>query len=266
MCVNDLVVQGAEPLLFLDYFATGRLELEVARAVVAGIAEGCRLAGCALVGGETAEMPGLYRDADYDLGGFAVGAVERGAALTGERVAAGDVVLGLAASGIHSNGYSLVRRIVEKAGLHYTDRAPFAPKRDLGTALLEPTRIYVKSCLAAVRSGRVKALAHITGGGLVENPPRVLPAALAFEIDARSWTLPPVFAWLMREGVVARAEMARVFNCGIGMVAVVAPADAEPVTQLLTEQGERVFRIGRIHERRSGAPGAAILGMDEAWR
>ncbi len=266
MCVNDLVVQGAEPLLFLDYFATGRLEVEVARAIVAGIAEGCRLAGCALVGGETAEMPGLYRDADYDLGGFAVGAVERGEALTGERVAAGDVVLGLAASGIHSNGYSLVRRIVERAGLHYSDKAPFAPKRDLGSALLEPTRIYVKSCLAAVRSGRVKALAHITGGGLVENPPRVVPEALAFEIDARSWTLPPVFAWLMREGVVARAEMARVFNCGIGMIAVVGPTDAEPVTQLLTDHGERVFRIGRIHERRPGAPAAVVLGMDEAWR
>lgn len=266
MCVNDLVVQGAEPLLFLDYFATGRLELEVARSVVAGIAEGCRLAGCALVGGETAEMPGLYRDADYDLGGFAVGAVERGEALTGERVAAGDVVLGLASSGIHSNGYSLVRRIVEQAHLHYADKAPFAPKRDLGSALLEPTRIYVKSCLAAVRSGRVKALAHITGGGLVENPPRAVPETLAFEIDARSWTLPPVFAWLMREGVIARTEMARVFNCGIGMVAVVAPADAEPVTLLLTEHGERVFRIGWIRERRPGAPAAAVLGMDEAWR
>jgi phosphoribosylformylglycinamidine cyclo-ligase len=266
MCVNDLVVQGAEPLLFLDYYATGRLEVEAARAVVAGIAEGCRLAGCALVGGETAEMPGLYREGDYDLGGFAVGAVERGQALTGERVAAGDVVLGLAASGIHSNGFSLVRRIVEAAGLSYADKAPFAPKRDLGSALLEPTRIYVRSCLAAVRSGRIKALAHITGGGLIENPPRVVPEGLACEIDARSWALPPVFAWLMREGVIARAEMARVFNCGIGMVAVVAPEEAEPVSQLLTEQGERVFRIGRIQERRHGAPGATILGMDEAWR
>jgi len=266
MCVNDLVVQGAEPLLFLDYYATGRLEVEAARAVVAGIAEGCRMAGCALVGGETAEMPGLYREGDYDLGGFAVGAVERGAALTGERVAAGDVVLGLASSGVHSNGFSLVRRIVEKAGLTYADKAPFAGKRDLGSALLEPTRIYVRSCLAAVRSGRVKALAHITGGGLLENPPRVVPDELSFEIDARSWALPPVFAWLMREGVVARTEMARVFNCGIGMIAVVAPADAEPVTQLLTDQGERVFRIGRIQERRRGAAGATILGMEEAWR
>ncbi len=266
MCVNDLVVQGAEPLLFLDYFATAQLDLETARTVIAGIAEGCRIAGCALVGGETAEMPGLYGKGDYDLAGFAVGAVERDQALTGARVAAGDIVLGLASTGVHSNGFSLVRRIVEKAGIDYRDKAPFASKRDLASALLEPTRIYVKSCLAAVRSGRIKALAHITGGGLVENPPRVVPEHLAVEIDARSWTLPPVFAWLMREGVVARPEMARVFNCGIGMVAVVAHADAEPVTQLLIDQGERVFRIGRIQERQPGMPAAAVIGMDEAWR
>src|SRR5579863_3749460 len=196
MCVNDIVVQGAEPLFFLDYFATGKLDVRQAREVIAGIASGCHEAGCALVGGETAEMPGVYREGDYDLAGFAVGAAERGALLTGATVTAGDVVLGLASSGLHSNGFSLVRRIVAGAGLAYGDPAPFAPQQSLAEALLEPTRLYVTSCLAAVRGGGVKALAHITGGGLIENIPRVLPAGLTAALDAGAWTLPPVFRWL----------------------------------------------------------------------
>ncbi len=193
MCVNDLVVQGAEPLLFLDYFATGKLDVETGRQIVSGIADGCLQAGCALVGGETAEMPGMYAKDDYDLAGFAVGAVERGRQITGSGVTAGDVVLGLGSSGVHSNGYSLVRKVVSVAGLDYSARAPFDPKKTLGEALLAPTRIYVKSCLAAIRAGGVKALAHITGGGLLENIPRVLPKDFACEIDAQSWQQPPVF-------------------------------------------------------------------------
>ncbi|HLY58908.1 MAG TPA: phosphoribosylformylglycinamidine cyclo-ligase, partial [Stellaceae bacterium] len=196
MCVNDLVVQGAEPLFFLDYYATGRLEVEAGRRIIAGIAAACREVGCALIGGETAEMPGMYAGGDYDLAGFAVGAVERGQALTGADVAEGDVVLGLASSGLHSNGFSLVRKVVRDAGLAYGDRAPFARESSLGEALLTPTRLYVRSCLAALRAGGLRALAHITGGGLVENIPRVLPDGLAARLDAASWTLPPVFRWL----------------------------------------------------------------------
>ena len=265
MCVNDLVVQGAEPLFFLDYFATGRLDVEAGRKIVAGIAEGCREAGCALVGGETAEMPGMYARGDYDLAGFAVGAVERDGVVDGSRVAEGDVILGLASSGVHSNGFSLVRRIVEAEGLDYRIPAPFAPTESLGSALLRPTRIYVKSCLAAIRTGGVKALAHITGGGLYENIPRVLPEGLAVELDARSWPLPPVFRWLARSGGVPDAEMARTFNCGIGMMVVVAPADAGAVAAALTASGEAVYRIGRIAARRAGMPGALVEGMPAAW-
>jgi len=246
MCVNDLVVQGAEPLLFLDYFATGKLSVEAGRAIVGGIAEGCRQAGCALVGGETAEMPGMYADGDYDLAGFSVGAVERGQELTGADVAAGDVILGLASSGVHSNGYSLVRRIVERSGLSYDAPAPFDPSRSLGEALLAPTRIYVKSTLTAIRAGTIKALAHITGGGLVENIPRVLPPGTVAEIDAANWTVPPVFAWLAREGGVEAHEMCRTFNCGIGMVIIAAPDKAEEAARLLREGGETVFTLGRI--------------------
>jgi phosphoribosylformylglycinamidine cyclo-ligase len=266
MCVNDLVVQGAEPLFFLDYFASGRLDVETGTAIIAGVAEGCRQAGCALIGGETAEMPGMYAGGDYDRAGFAVGAVERGAAITGETVVAGDVILGLAASGPHSNGFSLVRRIVEASGLALDAPAPFAPDASLGAALLTPTRIYVKSCLSAARTGKVKAFAHITGGGLVENVPRVLPEGLAAAFDATAWPLPPVFGWLMRTGGVAEAEMARVFNCGLGMVAVAAPEDAEPLAALLAAHGERVYRVGRIVERAAGAPGSVIAGMESAWR
>lgn len=253
MCVNDLVVQGAEPLFFLDYYATGRLDPDAAKAVIAGIAAGCRQAGCALIGGETAEMPGHYAPGDYDLAGFAVGAVERGQALTGAGVEAGDVVLGLASDGLHSNGFSLVRRLIDSQGLSYDDPAPFAPERTLGEALLVPTRIYVRACLSALRDpgvqggnqGSVKALAHITGGGLVENLPRVLPAGLGAILTA-DWPRPAVFDWLAKAGEVAPEEMLRTFNCGIGMAVVAAPQDAEAVTARLTASGETVHRIGEI--------------------
>jgi phosphoribosylformylglycinamidine cyclo-ligase len=265
MCVNDLVVQGAEPLFFLDYFATGKLDVAAGRDIVAGTAEGCRMAGCALVGGETAEMPGMYASGDYDLAGFAVGAVERDSVIDGTRVTAGDVILGLASAGVHSNGFSLVRKIVEGAGLAYSDPAPFDPSQRLGEALLTPTRIYVKSCLAAARGGQVKALAHITGGGLFENIPRVLPAGLAAELDARRWLRPPVFAWLSRSGGVGDAEMARTFNCGIGMMLVVAPDALRSVAEELTAAGEKVFEIGRIIARRPDVAAATVEGMAAAW-
>jgi phosphoribosylformylglycinamidine cyclo-ligase len=252
MCVNDLVVQGAEPLVFLDYFATGSLEIETARAVIGGIADGCRQAGCALIGGETAEMPGMYARGDYDLAGFSVGAVERDAVLTGAGVAEGDVVFGLASSGLHSNGFSLVRKVVELQGLDYAAPAPFDPQRPLGEALLAPTRIYVKSCLAAVRGGGVHALAHITGGGLIENLPRVLPDGLAARLDAATWPEPPVFGWLAEAGGIARHEMYRTFNCGVGMALVVAPEFAAAVLATLVDADETVFEIGRIAERGDG--------------
>jgi phosphoribosylformylglycinamidine cyclo-ligase len=265
MCVNDLVVQGAEPLFFLDYFASGRLDVATGTTIVGGIAEGCRIAGCALIGGETAEMPGLYADGDYDLAGFAVGAVERDAAITGTRVAAGDAILGLASSGVHSNGYSLVRRIVEASALAVDVPAPFAPDHSLGEALLTPTRIYVKSCLAAARTGKLKALAHITGGGLLENVPRVLPADLTAVVDAGRWPFPPVFRWLAVTGGVVDAEMARVFNCGLGMIAVVAADDAAEIEALLAAAGEQVYPVGRIVARQAGMPGCVVDGTETAW-
>jgi phosphoribosylformylglycinamidine cyclo-ligase len=262
MCVNDLIVQGAEPLFFLDYFATGKLDVAQAERVISGIARACGEVGCALIGGETAEMPGLYAAGDYDLAGFAVGAVERGRAIDGSSVAAGDMVLGLESTGVHSNGFSLVRRIVEESGLAWDAPAPFAPE-PLAAALLRPTRLYVKSCLAAIKAGRVKALAHITGGGLLENIPRVLPAGLACALDAKAWTMPPVFAWLARQGRIAPMELARTFNCGIGMVVVVAAADADRIGKILAAHGERVHAIGRIVPRGDG-PGTRIEGI-EAW-
>ncbi|MGQ7791520.1 phosphoribosylformylglycinamidine cyclo-ligase [Faunimonas sp. B44] len=247
MCVNDLVVQGAEPLFFLDYFATGSLAVDQAATVVAGIAEGCRQAGAALVGGETAEMPGLYSAGDYDLAGFAVGAVERDAILPRRDMAAGDILLGLASSGVHSNGFSLVRRIVAAAALDWADPAPFAAGESLGKALLSPTRIYVRPCLAAIReTGAVKALAHITGGGLTENVPRVLPDGLAAEIDLSAIRVPPVFRWLAAAGPVAEPEMLRSFNCGIGMVLAVEAGAAPAVTRTLETAGETVIEIGAL--------------------
>lgn len=251
MCVNDLVVQGAEPLFFLDYFATGKLDPDQGVSIVAGIAEGCRQAGCALIGGETAEMPGLYREGEYDLAGFAVGAAERGQLLPTDDMAEGDVLLGIASSGLHSNGFSLVRRIVEQAGIAWTDPAPFAVKQTMGEALLEPTRIYVKSILKAIRGTHgIKALAHITGGGFPDNIPRVLPADFAAEVDLEAIDVPPVFSWLARTGGVAADEMMRTFNCGIGMVTVVARGQAAQVAAVLQEAGETVTPIGRIVPRR----------------
>ncbi len=252
MCVNDLIVQGAEPLLFLDYFASAALDMETAASVIEGIAEGCRMAGAALVGGETAEMPGLYGKGDYDLAGFAVGAVERDRILPRGDVGAGDAILGLASSGVHSNGFSLVRRVAEMAGLRWSDPAPFTPGTSLGAALLAPTRIYVRSCLGAIRqTGAVKALAHITGGGLVENIPRVIPDHLAAEIDLAAIAVPPVFRWLA--GPVAPQEMLRTFNCGIGMVLVVDPTAASEVRAALEAHGETVATLGRIALRDTSA-------------
>jgi phosphoribosylformylglycinamidine cyclo-ligase len=265
MCVNDLVVQGAEPLFFLDYFATGKLDVATASRVIEGIARACREVGCTLVGGETAEMPGMYAKGDYDLAGFAVGAVERGAVLDGSTVALGDVVLGLASSGLHSNGFSLVRRVVEQAGLDYAAPAPFAPAQSLAEALLTPTRLYVRGCRAALAAGGVKAFAHITGGGLAENIPRVLPDGLAAELDARTWTLPPVFRWLAETAGIARTEMARTFNCGVGMVAVVDPPSVDRVTAALEAAGEHVHRIGRIVARAGDQPSMHLLHTEAQW-
>ncbi len=264
MCVNDVVVQGAEPLFFLDYFATGRLDAALAAEVVAGIAQGCRAAGCALIGGETAELPGLYRDRDYDLAGFAVGAAERGQLLTGETIAEGDVVLGLASNGLHANGFSLVRRVVERCGLGYRDPAPFADAA-LGAALLAPSRIYVRAALAAHRAGRIGGLAHVTGGGIVDNLARTLPAGLAAELDARAWPLPDVFAWLMEAAGAAPAEMSRTFNCGLGMIAVARPADAVEAERIFAAAGETTFRIGVIAARTPGLPPVTIDGTESAW-
>ena len=264
MCVNDLVVQGAEPLFFLDYFATGRLQVGRAREVVAGIAEGCRQAGCALVGGETAEMPGMYAGEDYDLAGFAVGAAERGALLPRGDVGPGDVLLGLASSGVHSNGFSLVRRVVEAGGARLDSDAPFAPGRSLAEALLEPTRVYVKPLLALHRAGLLKAAAHVTGGGLPGNVPRVLPDGVEAVLDAGAWPVPPVFGWLARTGGIAADEMLRVFNCGIGMALVVAPEAAEKAVEVLASEGETVFRVGRL-EARPGAARLRVEGLPVGW-
>ena len=265
MCVNDLVVQGAEPLFFLDYFASGRLDAALAEAVISGIAEGCRAAGCALIGGETAEMPDMYADGDYDVAGFSVGAVERDGILTGDGITEGDLLLGLASSGLHSNGFSLVRRIIADLRLDLDAKADFQPDRRLGEILLTPTRIYVKSCLAAHRAGLLKGLAHITGGGFPENIPRVLPEGLAAEIDAASWDLPPVFGWLVGAGV-APEELARTFNCGIGMVAVVAPGRAAEAEDILSVSGETVRRIGEVVARTPQLPDVILSGADQAWR
>lgn len=244
MCVNDLVCQGAEPLFFLDYFATGKLETETAARVVEGIAEGCVRSGCALIGGETAEMPGMYPAGDFDLAGFAVGAMERGAALP-EGVKDGDILLGLASDGVHSNGYSLVRKLVEMSGLGWDAACPWGDST-LGEALLAPTRLYVKPALAAIEAGDVHALAHITGGGLTENLPRVLPEGLGAEIDLDSWALPDLFKWMRGVGGIAEAEMLKTFNCGIGMILVVDPESEYAIDELLTEHGEHVHRIGRV--------------------
>jgi len=266
MCVNDLVVQGAEPLFFLDYFATGKLEVAQARQVIAGIAEGCRIAGCALVGGETAEMPGLYQGGDYDLAGFSVGAAERGTLLPRGDVVAGDVLLGLASSGVHSNGFSLVRRVLEAAGLGLGAPAPFEAGRSVAEALLAPTRIYVKPVLAAHRAGLVKAAAHITGGGLPGNLPRVLPKGVVAALDARGWAVPPVFGWLARAGNIVPEEMLRVFNCGIGMVVVVAAGQEDAAIAMLAGAGETATRIGTIEPGPDGSEAAVqVDNLGAGW-
>jgi phosphoribosylformylglycinamidine cyclo-ligase len=262
MCANDLIVQGAEPLFFLDYFATGKLDNGVAERVIAGIAEGCKIAGCALIGGETAEMPGMYAPGDYDLAGFCVGAVERGEQLTGDRVAPGHVLLGLASSGVHSNGYSLVRRLAADKGWAMDRPALFDPERLLIDFLIEPTRIYVKSLLPVIRAGHIDALAHITGGGLLENVPRVLPAGAHAVIDADAWPLPRLMAFLQAQGNIEPVEMARTFNTGIGMVLAVLPDKVDLVTDLLTAAGETVHRIGEIV---AGPKGCTVNGSVETW-
>ncbi len=262
MCVNDLIVQGAEPLFFLDYFATGKLENGVAERVVAGIAEGCKISGCALIGGETAEMPGMYAAGDYDLAGFCVGAVERGEQLTGDKVQKGDVLLGLASSGVHSNGYSLVRRLAEDKGWKLDRPALFDQETLLIDALIAPTRIYVKSLLPFIRSGRIHALAHITGGGLLENVPRVLPKGLRARIDADAWAQPRLMAFLQAQGNIEPAEMARTFNCGIGMVLAVSADEAASLKSDLEAAGETVHVIGAIE---AGEKGCTVQGSAEAW-
>jgi phosphoribosylformylglycinamidine cyclo-ligase len=256
MSVNDILVQGAEPLFFLDYFACGKLAVDTATQVVKGIAAGCEQAGCALIGGETAEMPGMYAAGEYDLAGFAVGVVEKSGIIDGTGIVAGDVVLGLASSGAHSNGYSLVRKIVEISG---ADLSSDFDGRTLGEALLAPTRIYVRPVLAAMRKVRIKGLAHITGGGLVENVPRVLPSNVKAVLAKTTWPRPQLFGWLQRSGNVAEAEMHRVFNCGIGMVAIVAAEDAGRAQQALEREGESVFRIGEIRARAGDEPQTSVL-------
>ena len=246
MCVNDLVCQGAEPLFFLDYFATGKLDVGQAARIIAGIADGCAASGCALIGGETAEMPGMYHGGDFDLAGFAVGAMERGSGLP-DGVQPGDVLLGLASNGVHSNGYSFVRKVVEISGLSWDAASPFGGGT-LGAALLTPTRLYVRQALAAIKAGGVHGLAHITGGGLTENPPRVLPDGLACEIDLSAWSLPPVFRWLASTANMSEAELLKTFNCGIGMIAVVAADRAGALAEVLRDAGETVFSMGRIVE------------------
>jgi phosphoribosylformylglycinamidine cyclo-ligase len=265
MCVNDLVVQGAQPLFFLDYFATGVLEPGAAAEVIAGIGAGCRDAGCALIGGETAEMPGLYRRGEFDLAGFAVGAVERGALLPRtDEIAPGDVVLGLAASGVHANGFSLVRLVLREQDLAVADGCPWDPSRNVGEALLTPTRIYVRSCLAAITGGGVKALAHITGGGLIENPPRVLADGQVLRLRLDAWPLPAEFAWLARAGRLDRQDLLRTFNCGIGMILVVDPAHAATCRSALAAAGETVHEIGEIAAG-SGPPQVELVGQGSGW-
>ncbi|MCL2468655.1 MAG: phosphoribosylformylglycinamidine cyclo-ligase [Alphaproteobacteria bacterium] len=264
MVVNDLIAVGAEPLFFLDYYATGQLNTETARTVVAGIAEGCKVAHCALIGGETAEMPGMYAQEDYDLAGFAVGAVERGQTLPRQDIKEGDIVLGLASNGLHSNGFSLVRKIIEQMGMDLNTPAPFDGSRSLGQALLEPTRIYVQPVLGAVKTGKVKALAHITGGGLLENIPRILPKGLGVWLSTKSWPVPAVFKWLAKEASISAKDMARTFNCGLGMIVITAAEDAEELMRFFTDVGETIYRVGEV-EKNLGDNRISLQGMESSW-
>lgn len=268
MCVNDLVVQGAEPLFFLDYFACGKLDVDHAEAVVNGIARGCEESGCALIGGETAEMPGMYDDGDYDLAGFAVGAVERGQNITGETIEEGDVVLALASSGLHSNGFSLVRKIIETTqGVDYASTTPFDSKHEtLGEAVLTPTRLYIKSLMAAIKGQKkplIKGMANITGGGLLENIPRIVPSHLGVSLDAKNWTLPPLFKWLGNAGRLSANDMALTLNCGIGMAVICDKNDVEKLTSILTEHGETVYQIGYITAQNKN--NVDILNTESEW-
>jgi phosphoribosylformylglycinamidine cyclo-ligase len=272
MCVNDIIVQGAEPLYFLDYFATGKLNNDIAEDVIRGIAEGCQQAGCALIGGETAEMPGLYAAGDYDIAGFSVGAAERGTLITGDTIKDGDVILGLASNGLHSNGFSLVRRLIESTqGFVYDSPAAFDPSLSLGELLLLPTRIYVKSLLAALDikaddgAPAIKGMAHITGGGFLENIPRVLPDGLGVRIDAKSWDLPPLFSWLGGIGKLSTHDLSATLNCGIGMAVICDEAHSEALTRKLQEQGETVYQIGRIVDEASQDKRVVIDHIDECW-
>ncbi len=264
MCVNDLIVQGAEPLFFLDYFATGRLSNTVASEVISGISAGCRQARCALIGGETAEMPGMYRGGNYDLAGFAVGAVERGNLLPHSNIRPGDVILGLASSGLHSNGFSLVRHILADKKIHYPDQVPFDENISWGQYLLTPTRIYVDACMDIHRAGFAKAFAHITGGGLSENIPRILPAKTTAALEPSSWDTLPIFRWLITEGGVSSEEIVKAFNCGIGMVAIVAPDDAITAKKLMEKRGEKVWNIGQIIELK-GDKRVEFKGLLSSW-
>jgi phosphoribosylformylglycinamidine cyclo-ligase len=265
MCVNDIVVQGGEPLFFLDYFATSKLEIPIAKEVVRGIAEGCLQSGSALIGGETAEMPGMYSPGEYDLAGFSVGAVERVGLLPRNNIAINDVVLGLASNGLHSNGFSLVRKVIKNTSLRLNEPAPFNPTKSIGSELLEPTRIYVKSCMAAIKAGGVKALAHITGGGLIENIPRVLPQDFGVDLYCGSWDLPAIFLWLADKGGIVPMELARTFNCGIGMVIIVAPDQSENLQQILRDNGEIASPIGKVVER-STKERINIFDIENSWK
>lgn len=266
MCVNDLVVQGAEPLFFLDYFATGKLDVTHAATIVNGIAKACQDSGCALIGGETAEMPGMYAKGDYDLGGFAVGAVERGQQITGAGIEVGDTVLGLASSGVHSNGYSLVRKIIADSGLAFDAPAPFDSGRSLADVLLTPTKLYVQPLIKAIKAGAsIKGMAHITGGGLLENIPRVLPDGLGVRLDASKWPLPAVFRWMADAGGLDAHDLARTFNCGIGMVVIVKAADAASIAKTLTDMGETVYAIGSV-EVAAGEHRVVVDHSETHWK
>lgn len=265
MCVNDLVIQGAEPLFFLDYFATGTLNPTVAEEIIGGIATGCKVARCALIGGETAEMPGMYRKDDYDLAGFAIGAVERDKLLPSANIAPGDIILGLASSGLHSNGFSLIRHILTNKDIDLSDRVPFDDNLSWGEYLLTPTQIYVDSCLQLHRAGLAKAFAHITGGGLIENIPRVLPNKTAALLEPSRWDVLPIFRWLVTDGGISSSEMARTFNCGIGMVAIVDSADVTSAKTYLQNKGEKVWEIGKIIEQR-GDDRVELSNMISSWR
>jgi len=265
MCVNDLIVQGAEPLFFLDYYATGHLSIDVGKSIIEGIAEGCRQSNAALIGGETAEMPGMYSDGDYDLAGFCVGAVERSRIIDGKSVGEGDVVLGLASSGVHSNGFSLVRKLIEISGVSYNDACSFEAKKTYGEALLCPTKIYVKSCLAALKADCIKGLSHITGGGFVENIPRILPDGVTVDVDASLWTLPPVFDWLRTTGNITPLEMAKTFNCGIGMAVIVPAAKVEEAIKIFEKNGESVYNIGTVRAKSSDEVTTTVIGKAGSW-